>query len=311
MTASTLRLPLQAIALAAATLLAACGGGSDGTDTDTSVSAETAESVGANAMVLPDSAAGASTETLKTTQAVVAGGEAGQTYACAGGGTAVFTVTGGSLASLSNGQLDAGEVYAMQFAACRGSAGAASVDGAMTLSVIAASADAVTVDTSTQGIVVALPQRTLTLNGNSTIVQTVVVNGATTVSTTRWTSPQIQLTSVRNARSSSLTLTGIDHTRSLSVTNGLLSATSSSGTVTLAAALPNGAWTASIATQGAVSYDSNGVPTQGAWQITLPHNRLALSVATGTATLTVDHGPDGSIDRTYTFGTVALAAEAL
>jgi hypothetical protein len=64
------------------------------------------------------------------------------------------------------------------------------------------------------------------------------------------------------------------------------------------------------ATQGAVSYDANGVPTQGAWTVTLPHNRLGISVVPGTLTVTVDHGPDGSIDRTWVFTSGTVAAEA-
>jgi len=79
------------------------------------------------------------------------------------------------------------------------------------------------------------------------------------------------------------------------------SARSRSGTITIDAQLPNGSWTVTTATQGAVSYDANGVPTQGAWTITLPHNIIGISVVPGTLTVTVDWGADGTIDRTWTF----------
>ena len=46
-------------------------------------------------------------------------------------------------------------------------------------------------DTTTSGIVVTLPLRMLTLNGSSTLSQTVVTSGATTTTTNHWTSPQI------------------------------------------------------------------------------------------------------------------------
>lgn len=290
-------------------LLAGCGGSAD--DEDTSITSETAQSVSANSMVLTEDTASAIAVVLSTTQVVVAGGQASQTYTCPGGGTALFTVTGGGVGSVTNGQLDAGENYSLQFTDCRGAAGAASVNGTMTLAVTAASADAVSVNTSTQAIVVVLPRRTLTLNGSSTLAQTVVTNGATVVTTNRWTSPQITLTSLRNARNSSLTLSNVDISRSVTTTSGVLSGSSSTGTLTIALGTPNGAWTATIATQGTASYDANGLPVQGAWQMTLPHNRIGLQVGGGTATITVDHGPDGTVDRTYTFSTTTLANEAV
>ena len=165
-------------------------------------------------------------------------------------------------------------------------------------------------DTSTSGIDIKLPQRTLTLNGTSTLSQTVVSSGATTTTTNHWTSPQIVVTSQRATRSSTFTLTGIDITRSITTTNGVVTARSSSGTHTMNAVLPNGTWTVTTATNGAVSYDANGVPTQGDWTITLPNNRIGVSVVPGTLTVTVDFGADGSIDRTYVFTTTVIAAEA-
>jgi hypothetical protein len=312
MTASTFHAALRCTALAATALLAACGGGGgDTASTDTSVSAATAESAGANGMVLPQDATSAMAQTLSTTQAVVAGAQAGATYACLGGGTAVFTATGGTPASLLNGQLDAGERYSLQFNACRGSSGAASISGAMTVSVTAASASGVTIDTQTQAIVVMLPQRTLTLNGSSTLAQTVVASGATVTTTNHWTSPQIALTSLRNGVPSSLTLTNLDLTRSVTTSGGVATGSTHDGTVTIAATLLGDAWTATVATQGAVSFDASGTPTQGRWAITLPHNLIGLQVGAGTATLTIDNGPDGSIDHTYTFGAGALAAQAV
>jgi hypothetical protein len=56
--------------------------------------------------------------------------------------------------------------------------------------------------------------------------------------------------------------------------------------------------------------DANGVPTQGAWTITLPDDRLAVGVVPGTVTVTLDRGSDGTIDRTWVFGSGVLADEA-
>lgn len=297
------------VAMAAAVLLAACGGGGSD-DADTTVTQETAQSATANALAVPDSAAEAQAETLKTTQAVVAGGQASQTIACAGGGTAVYTVTGGSLGSIANGQLDAGETYTLTFTACRGSAGAASLDGTTTLAVTAATADALTVQTTTTGLTVALPLRTLSWNGSSTLAATTATSGATTTTAVRWTSAQIQLTSVRNARTGTFTLSDVDVQRSVAVTNGVVAGATGSTAMTLAAVLPNGRWTATIASQGNVAYDAAGLPVSGTWSITLPHNAIGVTVSPGSAVVTVDHGPDGTIDRTWTWSTTALADEA-
>ncbi len=289
-------------------LLAACGGGGDDAGTPvTGVTESQAQAMSANSAVVPSETTDAATTLLSTTQLVVAGGTASQTFSCAGGGTAVFTASG---SNLGNGQLDTGEVYNVTYTDCRGSAGAASLSGSATLTVVSAVAGAVEVATSTSGIVVTLPQRVLTLNGTSTLSQTVVTNGATTTTTNHWTSPQIVVTSQRNARSSTFTLTGIDVMRSITTTNGVISARSSSGTHTMNAVLPNGSWTVTTATQGAVSYDANGMPTQGAWTITLPNNRIGVNVVPGTLTVTVDFGADGSIDRTYVFTSAAIGAEA-
>jgi hypothetical protein len=302
---------LPAAALLA--LLAACGGGGD-SGSASAVSQETAKAMSANSTVVPDDTTDAAAAMLATTQAVVAGGTASQTFSCAGGGTAVFTASGGSLASLSNHVLDAGEVYSVTYTGCKVSSGAATLDGTATLTVVSATAGAVQVNTSTQGITVTLPNRVVTLNGSSTLTQTVVTNGATTTTTNHWTSPQIVVTSQRNARNSTFTLSAVDITRSVSVTNGSISGSSIEGTHTMTAALPNATWSITTATQGTVMFDANGMPTQGTWTVTLPNNRIGISIVTGTPTstlsVTVDHGPDGTIDATYTFTWTQIAAEA-
>ncbi len=299
------------LAAAAATLLAACGGGGEDAGAPmNSVSEGTASAMSANSAVVPSESTEAASTVLVTTQAVVAGGTASQTYNCAGGGSATFTISGGSLSSVINGQLDTGEVYNVSFTDCRGSAGAATVNGAATLTVLSAGNGSTEVATDTQGITVALPLRTLTLDGASTLSRTVVTSGATTTTTSRWTSSQIDLTSVRSAGTSTYTLSAVDITRTVTATNGVITASSVNGTHTMRATLPNATWSITTATQGGVSYDANGVPTQGSWMITLPNNRLLVGVVPGTLTVQADWGNDGDIDRTWTFSTVALAGEA-
>jgi hypothetical protein len=289
-------------------LLAACGGGGDDAGTPvTGVTQSQAQAMSANSAVVPTDTTDAAATLLSTTQALVAGGTASANFNCPGGGTAVFTASG---SNLGNGQLDAGEVYTVTYNACVGSAGAAALTGNATLTVVSASGGNVEVNTTTQNLQVALPLRTLSFNGSSMLSRTVATVGADTTTTNRWTSPSIVVQSVRGGRTSTFTLTNVDLTRSFTASNGVITARSSSGTHTMSAQLPNGSWTITTATQGAVSYDANGVPTQGAWTITLPNNIIGVSVVPGTLTVTVDFGANGTIDRTYTFTTATIVAEA-
>ncbi len=303
---------LAPAALAMLALLSACGGGGEDAGAPLgAVSQAQAYSMSANSAVLPTDSVEGQATLLATTRAVVAGGTASQTFACAGGGTAVFTVTGGSVGSVTDGQLDAGEVYTLTYTDCRGAAGAAALTGTATLTVVTASAGSTEVNTTTQNLQIALPLRTLTVNGSSTLTQTVADNGAGVVTTThRWTSPAITVTSLRNTRTSTFTLSNVDQTRVITTTGGTISARTRSGTVTMNAQLPNGSWTITTASQGAVSFDANGVPTQGSWTLTLPSNIIGISVVPGTLTVTADWGADGTIDRTWTFTSTQIGAEA-
>lgn len=299
-------------AAALAALLSACGGGgSDAGAPGNAVSQTQAEQMSANSAVIPaDSVEGQAT-VLSTTRAVVAAGSATQTIACAGGGTAVFTVTGGSVGTVTNGQLDAGEVYSVTYTNCTGAAGAASLNGSATLTVVAASPTSTQVTTATQNLQITLPQRTITINGTSTFTETVADNGGGVVVTTHhWTSPQIVVSSVRNARTSTFTLSNVDQTRAVTTINGVISARTRSGTITIDAQLPNGSWTVTTATQGAVNYDANGVPTQGVWTITLPNNIILITVTPSNVKVEVDWGADGSINRTWTFPIAQIGSDA-
>lgn len=298
-------------AAALASLLAACGGGGDGTDTSASVSQDKAQAMSADSSALSTDGTDGADALLTTTQALVASASANVSVNCAFGGTAQFSVTG-SAGTIGNGQLDAGEVYTLTFANCRVSSGAATLNGAATLSVTQASGGVTEVNTATQNLQVALPLRTLTYNGNSSFSHTVATSGSTTTITNRWVSPQIVVKSVRTGtlRTSTFTLSDVDMTRTFTQVSGVLTATSFNGTHTMNAVLPNATWSITTATQGGVTCDANGVPTQGAWTITLPNNRVGISVVPGTLTVTVDFGADGSIDRTFIFSTATVVAEA-
>jgi hypothetical protein len=312
MTPSTVRHALGSATVVAAALLSACGGNSESDTPQTPVGSQTAQSVSANTLVLGPDTVSANAAVLRTAQAVVASGS-GQitaTVNCSGGGTARFTSSGGSGLSLLNGVLDAGERYSMLFDNCSVSAGADSLSGLMSIDVISASANELTLQTSTQGIVVARPQRTLTLNGSSTISQSSVTQGTTVTTTHRWVSPQIALTSLHNANLSSLSFSNVDLTTTSTTVNGVPTGSTSSGTLTITVALPGNSWSANIATQGPASYDAKGVATQGSWLMTLPHDSIGLVVAAGLATVTLDSGANGSVEHTFFFGVLALIAAA-
>jgi len=310
------------IALVAA--LAACGGGSGSstastTTPSTAATSQMAETTSANAADIPSSATSASGTTVATAQAVVAAGAAtvtvsgstaSSTVNCPGGGTAVYTVTGASLAEITNGTLDTGENYSLTFTDCQGELGAASVTGTMTLDVVAASSNSVTVDTATNGVVVTLPHGTVTLNGSSTIVKTVSTSGSTVTTTMQWTTPSYSVATAFNARNSTFSMTNVDITATETVTSGVLTGTTYDGTSTLSATLPNGAFSITLATEGATSYDSTGTPISGTWTLTLPNNAITLTIADGTATISVDYGADGTIDKTYTYTIASLVGDA-
>ena len=295
------RLPRALGALSLVALLAACGGGSDSPPPSNAVSADDAKSVSANAASMPNDTATAMSATVTTAEMVVASGEASVTVNCPGGGTAVYQVTGPNAALLLNHQLDEGENYSVTFNACRSASGAASVSGAMTLAVASKTADSITLNTATSNVVVSLPHGDVTLNGSSTVTRTITTSGNTTTTTTHWVTPNFSITSHRNGRTSTFSYTNVDITRTIVVTNGMVTSTSYSGTSTLSWTWPNGSFSITFATQGSIGCDADGTPTQGTWTITLPHNRLILTIVPGTVTLQVDYGADGTIDRTYIF----------
>lgn len=297
--------------LASAALLVACGGGdgNTGSNNNTPASSETAQSVSANGLLLGEETAAAHGLMLNFAVAVIGGGQATTTIPCAGGGSASFIVSGGTFGGMLNGQLDAGESYAIDFDNCRDGAGS-SIDGVLSLTVVSASATSVSVTTTTQAVTITEPGRTLTLNGSSTFSRSSVTTGSTVVTTERWVSPQISFVSVHNGRTSSLTLRDVDITRTVTTVNGVPTAVTSDSDFSLTL-LGVGGWTATISTDGLVSYSPGGVPASGSWLILLPHDRIGIVLAANTATVTVDHGPDGSIDRTYVFSLATLTASGL
>jgi hypothetical protein len=328
--------PALALSLLCAAALTACGGGGGDADGSTSTSADEATAYAANATLMKEDAtaafdvsvlaaqnvvaaqAAAASSAPATNALAVAGEEATRPaavasvpVACAGGGSATLSITGGTAVSVLNGQLDAGEVYQLAFSDCRGVAGAASVNGSLAMTVLSASATDLSLALVANDLAVSLPQGGVTLAGSTTRQASVatLANG-TTQFTSRFTSPGITLSTRFNNRSSVFTLSAVDVTRQSLWLLGLPLSSTLKGTHTLAATLPNAAFNYTVSTQGTVSYSAAGVPTAGSWTITLPRTLIAVTVANATATVTVDDAKDGTIDRTVTVPVARLQSEA-
>lgn len=318
--------PWTLSAVVVAALLAACGGGGSDASTDAAaIDDPTATAYSANATLMASDATGTADTAVLTAQALAA--DAGSsmasgvatTYHCAGGGTATVSVTGGAPANWGNGKFDAGEVYQVSYAACRGAAGWAALDGSATLTVTAASGDSsngsLSLALAVTNLSVTTPRGNATLNGNSTRDVTVATDAAGTVHlSSHYVAPSFTWTTHYQARSSTFTLSAVDIRRDATFVGGVLQSSSIDGTHTLSATLPNGAFSYTVATNGGVSYAADGTPLSGNWTITLPLNSITVNVSSsngvGTATLALDRGKDGTIDRTFTLTWVQLSAAA-
>lgn len=323
----TFRAARYPLALLCAAALAACGGGGSSAPADEVLSTDTATGYSANAALVSGDAGAVLDTSVLAAQSVVAtqataaaAHEAAQGVSaravtnaavdCAGGGTAVLGITGGTAGSELNGQLDAGEVYTLTFMDCSGTAGAAVVNGSLTMTVVAADANTLSVTTEAVALSAALPRGSVTLNGSTARTVSSTTSGATTQLTSHFTSENLGLTTHYNGRTSNFTLSAVDITRQATLVDGVLQGSSINGTHTMELTLPNGSARYTVATQGSATYGPTGLPTGGTWTITLPHAAVGLSIANALATITVDQGKDGTIDRSVTVPVSRLASDA-
>lgn len=311
------------IPVLAATLLSlgGCGGGGDEASATSGTSNETVNAAAANATVVGGDSADAwdtsvtTAETVVATQATTVApasvhvqamavqpqAVANVPVACPGGGSATLTITGGTVGSVLNGQWDEGEVYQLVFSGCRNATGAAAVDGTMTLTVTRADSQGTAFALTTQALAVNFARGAVTLDGSSTYARSTAGNGdGSTTVTAQVTVPSSTVTTVYQGRTSHYTLSQADWTRQTVWLDGLPQSATFNGTHTLSGTRPSSSFSYTVATRGGVQYGADGQPVSGAWTITLPTALLGVSIATGTATLTVDEGKDGTIDRTYT-----------
>ena len=315
---------------AAAALLNACGGGGSGSTDAAAIDDATATAYAANATQIASDASTATDAAVEAAQTMVglaAAASAGSDRAtalavtaatttnnCPGGGTATLSITGGTPASVANGKLEAGEIYAVSFAACKDVTGAATLNGTMAMTVLAASGDTsngtLGLNLTFTDLIAALGQGSASLNGSVSRAVTVSTDAGGVHLASHFVAPSLTLATHYNTRSSSFTLSAADIQRSVTLVGGLPQSSTINGTHTLSATLPNGAFSYTVATIGSTSYSASGLPVSGGWTITLPQNLIGVAVDNGEATITIDKGKDGTIDRTIIVPVPTLVANA-
>jgi hypothetical protein len=309
--------------LSAALLLTACGGGGDTQSNDT-LTDGMATGYAANATVVGGDAANALDVSLQTTAELVAssagvsGAAAGREQAqststgtlnCVGGGTAALVISGASAPAELNGQLEAGEVYAVTFNNCQRAGGAPTLNGGLSMHVDATASNGATVTFTSTNLAVTLPRGTLTFNGSVTVQRSVTVNGNNTDVSTHVTASSFNVaTNFNNGRIANFTFSSVDLARQASYLGNALQSSTYSGSHTLTAVLPNLSYSYTVATQG--GFDANGTPNQGGWVITLPRRTITITISGSNAIIAVDDGKDGSIDRSFSVPIAALVTDA-
>jgi hypothetical protein len=327
------RLPTAA-ALACGLLLAACGGGdAPATSTSTPLSQPDATADSANSSQTGTDVA-TSLATVYDTTAALAQASAqpaaassnrmraqatgapvtNATVSCAGGGTATLTITGGTLASQLNGQLDAGEHYSVTYAQCTGAAGYAQQDGGVEMDVVSVASSSTPATTAVNlavtKLTLSLPSGSAALDGSATLTRTTAVADGVTTTTSHASVPSATLTTHFNSRSGSFTLSELDATRTVQSVAGVATASQYNGHHTLSGTANGRTFSMTVSTTGDVSYDATGVLVSGQWTVVRPKATIVTVVANGSVVLTVDDGNDGTIDHTWTFSTAQLNATA-
>ena len=318
-------------ALAAALLLAACGGGDDAEDLATevaqgyaadavtmSVAGTTTVDVSADVLegaVATAAAAAAQREQLLAAQ-VGPTASATLTAACPTGGSVSWTVTGDA-ATIGNGQLDAGETFAVVYNAC-GSAGGGSIDGSATFTVTARSASLLAFTHTTNALTQTTTNGSFVHSGSVSVSRSeAALAGGGREVTRRVTSPGVTLQSrigtVAGTRVATYQLNALDWTvtRTYGSSNEL-TARRHQGSASLATSTPRRPnATLDVTAEGTLTLDGAGVAAaEGSFTVVTARHRIRCVYGAGIATLTLDLGNDGSVDRTWVITLTRLAGDA-
>lgn len=335
----------MALAAASLALLSACGGG--GESVDNSLSNEVAQGYAADASTMPVNAAAgleAAATALEAGLLSASGSAAGTaaaggsseaerayarsatperltalastpavTSACPGGGSVSWTASGPTLALLLNGQLDAGESYDATFNACAGTTPGLTLDGRFTLTVTARSSTAVDLGFTATALQVSTAQGRVVVNGSLRSQRSSTTNASgATATTSRLTSASFTAASTIASRLGSYELRNLDWsvTRTRDAAGSLLS-TAHLGSLNLAAsATRRPAATLQIESTGSLSLASDGAVAQGSYSLITANDKLSVVYGTGTVTLSLDLGNNGTVERSWTINRSAFLSEA-
>ena len=322
---------------AAVALLSACGGGGDNSF---GLSLENAQGYAADGATMPVAAAtgvDSATQTLESSLATAAAAAAGReqaqgasvspdatasvSVACPNGGTIAWTVTGTDATLLGNGRLAAGETYNVTYTAC-GTADADSsvLDGQVQITVATRTATDLDATHSTTNLkLTTATGATYTLNGSTRVQRNeVTTTGGGRQVTRHITSPGISLASHvpltgGGSRDASYQLDSYDWTvvRTYNAAGSLVSRSHSGHLVAEAHTPRRPDASLEITTEGTLTLDgSDGASASGSFTVVTSRNTIACTYGGGMATLTLDIGNDGTIDRTWRLTRTDFIGEA-
>ena len=310
------------VALACGILLSSCGGGGGGGGTAPVLAVPTlsqldATATSANAASTGEDTALAVDSVIDRTSALALAMPAGvvsATVACAGGGSATLSISGGTLAGELDGQLDAGEHYSVVFAQCSDSAGSGRLNGSAELDVISAdrstSPETLALRLSVNHLELAQPSGTVTLDGTASASRSVTTGNGMTTTVSHISVPSATLATAFNGRGAQFTVSDLDATRTVTSVDGVTTASRFDGHMTLTGSADGRSLSLTFATTGNMTHDGSGALVSGTWTVVRPDATITTTVANGLVFMTADDGNDGTIDHTWTSTTAELEAAA-
>lgn len=326
--------PAGVLVTLVAAMLAACGGGDDSApaDNDTSnaqgyaadgstmpLTSTTALDEGTAALeagLAATATASGSADDVERRQALAASPAAGGlsvSAACSGGGQVTWTVSGGTVAQQVNGHLDAGERYEISFSACQVSGSGATLDGQLSLSVTARTDTSSDLSLAATALKVSVAQGSFQLDGSVRAQRAAAnVTGGGTQMSSLYTASALGLGSTVAGRQGSYQLRNLNWTV-VRTTNasGVLQGRSHQGTLELAASTTRRpSATLAIATVGSVTLGADAAAAAGDFSISTAIDKLAVSYANGSVTISLDKGNNGTIDKTWTLARGSFLSDA-
>lgn len=322
-------LPRQSVAPLLLALLSACGGGgssSEGTATSqssssatqrTTMSATSASSTSSttllsghatasavdsvyNAVAGAQGGAHAYAATAGHRSALAASDSTSFTLNCDQGGTATITISGGTLDTRLNGQLDAGERYQAVFSACKVQGGAVQLDGTVAMDVQSADTTGTAVQMSFTSLKATTGGNSTTLDGDALLQGTKTTSNGSTTTTAEIKATKLTLVTAWNSRAATLVLSDADLSWSTTWSGSVPTTSSLSGRYTVSGTVNDVTLSDTVAISGGVEFNSDGTPSSGSWTSKDSKATVKTSVSSNQVTIDVDDGNDGTTDHSWT-----------